>query len=270
MLAEVARVLLAPFGGRGERELLGVPVREHDRPLRTRALLRERAERSRQLHQRRGPARRIDAAVDPRITMVADDHELIRERGAGDASGDRPDRTHRVVHLHPHADDGRPRADAIRDRQTSLPRGRRLGSLQRVEEHPRVSPRERRAHDLRQRHGVRGVDAPGAGHRRPARGQRIARHAEVVDDAAALDVAFRSPRAVGIGLALLEPIVCRIGVDEEARCAALLGRERLESAIAVRHRVPHEHDLALHVDAVAGQPVVVGRVAAAGIDDRAR
>ena len=134
VLAELARVLLAPFGGRGERELLGVPVREHDRPLRTRPLLRERAERSRQLHQRRRAARRIDAAVDPRVAVVADDDELIGRRGAGDAAGDRPDRPHLVVHLHAHADErpaprrrdtrsaGRPSTPAAR-RVPAAPRG---------------------------------------------------------------------------------------------------------------------------------------------------
>ena len=46
------------------------------------------------------------------------------------------------------------------------------------------------------------------------------------------------------------------------------GGQRLEPAIAVRHRVADEHDLALDVDAVRCEPVVVFRVAAGRVDDR--
>src|SRR5207247_597706 len=81
---------------------------------------------------------------------------------------------------------------------------------------------------------------PAAGQRGPAGGQRIARHEEVVHDAAALNVALGSPRSIRIRLPLLEPIVCRIGVDQDAGGAAPLGRQRLEAAIAVRHRIPHQ------------------------------
>ena len=75
-LPQLVGVLFAPLGRRGERELLGIPAREHDRPLWPRALLRQRAHRSRQLHQRRRPARRIDAAVHPRVAVIAHDHEV--------------------------------------------------------------------------------------------------------------------------------------------------------------------------------------------------
>ena len=109
-----------------------------------------------------------------------------------------------------------------------------------------------------------------AGHGRPARRQRIARDAKVVDDAAALDVAVGPPRALRIDLALLEAIVGGIGVDEDAGGAALLGGQRLETAVAVRHRVADEDDLALHIDAALGEPVVVRRVAAAGVRRPAR
>ena len=112
------------------------------------------------------------------------------------------------------------------------------------------------------------LDPPGARDRRPARRQRIAGHAEVVDDAAALDVALRSPRSVRIGRAFPEAVVRGIGIDQDAGRAVLLRRQRLEAAIAVRHRVADQHDLAFDVDAVLREPVVVGRVAAAGVDDR--
>ena len=109
---------------------------------------------------------------------------------------------------------------------------------------------------------VRRRDPLRAGHRCPAGRERIARHAEVVDDAAALDVAVGPPRTVRVGLAFLEAVFRGIGVDEDARRAALFRRERLEAAIAVRHRVADQDDLAAHVDAVIGEPGVVGRVAA--------
>ena len=83
-------------------------------------------------------------------------------------------------------------------------------------------------------------------------------------------MALGTPRTVRIHLPLLEPVVGRIGVDEDAGGAALFGGERLEAAIAVRHRVADQRDFSAHVDAVRGEPVVVRRVAAVRVDDRRR
>ena len=47
----------------------------------------------------------------------------------------------------------------------------------------------------------------------------------------------------------------------------MLRRQRLEPAIAVGHRVAHERNLALDVDALRGEPVVIGRIAAASVDE---
>ena len=72
----------------------------------------------------------------------------------------------------------------------------------------------------------------------------------------------------GIHRALAGAVVGRIGIDQDPGGAALLRRQRLEAAVAVRHRVADEHDLAAHVDAAAGERVVVRRIAAARVDDR--
>jgi hypothetical protein len=96
---------------------------------------------------------------------------------------------------------------------------------------------------------------------------RIARHAKVVDDASALNVALGTPRSVRIGRAFLEAIVGRVGVDQDAGGTALFRRQRLETTIAVRDRIAHEHDLAPDVDAALREPVVVVRVPAAGVNE---
>ena len=200
--------------------------------------------------------------------MISHDDDLIGMDGAGQPGGDSPDRPHAIVQSHHQVGWGAARARTIRHRQAALPRGGRLGAPHGLEDHARVSPRERRAHDGGQRDRVRWRDPSGAGHRRPSRGQRIARHAEIVDDSAALNVALGPPRPVRIGLSFLEPIVSGIGINQDAGRTALFGGERLEPPIAVRHGVPHQRDLALDIDAVFGEPGVVLRIAAACIDDR--
>jgi hypothetical protein len=80
-------------------------------------------------------------------------------------------------------------------------------------------------------------------------------------------MALRSPRAVRIHLAFPIPVVGGIGIDKDAGGAALLRRQGLEAAIAVRDRVADERDLAAHIDALLCEPLVVSGVAAAGEHD---
>ena len=111
------------------------------------------------------------------------------------------------------------------------------------------------------------VDSTCALDRRPSRRQRIARDHEVVDNASTLDVARRSPRSVRIHLALRLAVVGRIRINENAGSAALLRRQRFESAIAVRDGVAHEGYPSSDVDPLRLQPVVVGRIPRSRIDD---
>src|SRR5215207_7609125 len=154
-------------------------------------------------------------------------------------------------------------------RQPAAPRGRHLGPAELFENHPRVPVREGDTHDLRDGDcGVHG-DSLGAWDRGPPRCQRVAGDQEIERDAAALDVALGTPRARRVRLAFAESIVRRVRVDEDAGEPALLCRQRLEPAVAVGYGVAHECDLALQIDTLCRQPVVVLRVSAARVDHRA-
>ncbi len=239
-------MLFAPLGRRRQREFLGVPAREQDRALRPPAAARELAERPGELHQRSRPARWIDAAIDPRVAMVAHDHHVVGSLASDDHPGDGPDFPDAIVGPDFQAHD-------------------RIPGL---EDHARVLVRQRRADDGRKRHRFGFRDAARAGYGWPPGRERVAGHHEVVHDAAALDVALRSPGTFRVHRPLARAVVFRIGIDQDPGGASLLRRQGLEAAIAVRHRVADERDLAADVDAAAGKGVVVGRIAAARVDDR--
>ena len=266
-VAQHRLVLLAPFGRRRERELLGVPAGKDDGALRPDAAAGQRAERADEIGHRRRSARRVHAAVLPRIAVIAEDDELFGLLAALERADDGLDRPHPVVrgHLQPHRCRARP--GPVPDAEASLPGRRRLGSAHRLQQHPCVARRQRRADDLRQRDGLLGGHTASASDRRPPGRQRIARDHEVVRDAAGLDVAFVAPRAVGIDRAPGGAVLGRVGVDQHRRRAPPLGRQRLEAAIAVRDRVADQHDPAADVDALGVEPVVVLGVAAGRVHD---
>ncbi len=150
----------------------------------------------------------------------------------------------------------------IRKRRRTAPRRGHFRPAERLENDARIFERERRADDRRQRDRV-------------ARGHAAARRALMPSPASADRPGPGSrttmpPRWMwlsgphgpsGYTLPFAAPSSVGIGVDEEAGSATLLGRERFEAAIAVGDRVADERDLAAHVDAAGGQPVVVRRSA---------
>ena len=97
--------------------------------------------------------------------------------------------------------------------------------------------------------------------------ERISRDEKVVDGAAALNVALGPPRPLRIHAPFPRAVVGGIRVDEQAGGAAPLSGERLEAAIAVWHRVANERDPSADVDSAGRERVIVGRIAAARIDD---
>ena len=217
----------------------------------------------------RGSARRVHASEHPRVAVVAEDDLLLGLLRPADPADDGLDLPHGAVDADHHADRRCAAAGAIRDGQPAAPGRRHLGSAERLEDHPRVPIRQRDADDLRDRDCFFRRNSSGARDGGPAGRQRVAGNQEIERDAAALDVAFGPPRARRIRLPLAESIVRRVRVDEDAGQAALLRRQRLEPAIAVGHGVADERDLAPEIDALGGQPVVVLRVPAAGVDDLA-
>ena len=140
------------------------------------------AERSRELHQRRGQsARRIDAAVDPCVTVVADDDDLFGMLAArGSMPVARPDADrHAIVQTHARRLGHRARVG----RQQSLGASFYDSGALMIAGSETASARSmRRAPGTDAQPGVRGSP----------------RHDEVVHDAAALDVAVRSPRSLRI------------------------------------------------------------------------
>ena len=221
-----------------------------------------------QLHHGCRSARRIDAAVRPGVTVISDDDELIGPLASPNHAGHRPDRPHSIVGADTHVHHERSSAEPIRQRQCASPFRRRLGTTDRLEEHAGVLPRERSADDRGQGSSFRSIDAGRGRGRGPSWRQRIARHEEVVHDAATLNVARRPPRSLGVDASFGKPVVGRIRIDEEASRAALLGGQCLESSVAVRHRIADESDGALDRDSDRLQTVVVFRIAASGIHNR--
>ena len=241
---------------------------KQNRSLRRPSAPLEDPQRPRQLHQRRGSARRIDAPVDPRVAMIADDDHVVRPLAAADHARDGPDRPDAIVGADSQARNRRSGPGTIGERQRTAPGWRHFRTVQRLENDARVLVRQGRADDPRERHGVRRRDPAGVRQRRPSGRQRVAGHEEVVHDAAALDVALGPPRTLRVHLAFHVPVVRGIGIDQDSCGAALLSGQRLESTVAVGHRVAHQRDLAAHVNPARREPVVLGRVAAAGVDDR--
>jgi len=82
-----------------------------------------------------------------------------------------------------------------------------------------------------------------------------------------LGVRFRAPGTFRINRAAQETVLGRIGIDDRSRGAAPLGLIHLETAVRVRVGVPHQHDLALEIDAHAIQQLEIFRAAAIRIHD---
>ncbi len=267
---QVIGVLLSPLGGGGQRELLRVPGREHDRAPGPDPAAQELPERASDLHHRRRSARRVAAAEDPGIPMIPEDHLLLGVLGPADAGNHGRDPGEPVVHLDSQADPSRPGSDVVGEGEAALPLLGGHGPAQALEDLASVLVGEGGAQDAGEGLRLFPRDAGRARDGGPAGGQRVAGHEEVVHDRAALDVALRAPRPLRIDLTLPVPVVLGVRVDEDPRRPALLRRERLEAAVAVGDGVADECDPPSDVDPHLQQPVVVLGVPAARVDDLRR
>ena len=96
-----------------------------------------------------------------------------------------------------------PGPEAISDSEAALPLRRRVAAAPSSRATTRASRADSGALTIFGSDTASSLrNAPRAGHRRPARRQRIAGHQEVVRDAARLNVALVAPRAVRIDRAL--------------------------------------------------------------------
>src|SRR5581483_9210173 len=265
LLAKLVRKLFTPFGRARESYLFSIPAANYQRSPGTNTLLEQRPQRSRHFHHRRCSAAWVNPSKDPGVTMVAQHDPLILQLGATYAGFDDIIGLDGIVHLDFQMNSNIS-AEPVAKRQSALPTLGSDGTIHVFKERLRILPGERQSHDLGQRNCLFDWNALRAWNRGPAWGQRVAWNHEVISDGAALNVALRSPRSLGEDFALLIPVLRRIAVDQDRGCAFALGGERLESAITVRIRVTHQHDLAFHVDAIFAKLGIVFGVAAVGVD----
>ena len=142
--------------------------------------------------------------------MIADDDQFLGMFASGDSSGDGPNRTNQIIRLHSQSDPCRTWPGAVGKWKTALPRFWHERAAEGFENRPRVFVRQWRADDAGERCRARTIDARCAGGGCPPGRERIPGDHEVVNDAAALDVAWRPPGSVRIHLPLPFAIVCRI------------------------------------------------------------
>ena len=93
---------------------------------------------------------------------------------------------------------------------------------------------------------------------------RVAGILEEILHRAALHAGFGAPGAVGVGIAFEVAVVLRVGVDEHAGGAALLGDVDLDAAEV--GAVASDDDLAVQVDVLGGELIEVFEAAVVGVD----
>ena len=165
--------------------------------------------------------------------MIAQQHPFIGKLTAANTRFHNRVRLHAGVHVDFYVNFHRA-GESIRDRQSALPILWRLGPVHILEKRLGIPPRKRQRGNLRKRARFFRRDVFCTGDGSPTRGRGIAGHDVIVSDGAALDMAFRAPRAVGKNLAARGTVFGGIRIDEQGRRALALGGERFESAIAVR------------------------------------
>ena|SRR6187455_3301284 len=139
MIAQPRFVLFAPLSGGDERELLGIPAREHDAAFRLPPSLAEFSECLRELHECGRPRRRIDATVDPRVAMIADDNDFALGATAPDHPGHGPDRSDVFGETDFHPDDCRAWTGPEIPHQIASKPVRDRGTSKRLQDRARVS-----------------------------------------------------------------------------------------------------------------------------------
>ena len=197
--------------------------------------------------------------------MIAEQNPFVGKFTAANARFDDGVRLHAGVHVHFHVN-SYSAGEAIGDGQSALPILRRFRAVHVFEKRLGVAPRERERGNFRERTRFFGRDVFCPWDRGPAGCGGIAGNDVIVSYRAALNVTFRTPRAIGENLSFRVAIFRWVGINEQSGRAFTLGGERLEAAIAVRIRIADENDLAFHADVISPQEIVIFRIAAVCVD----
>ena len=232
------------------------------------SLLQCLAETACSLEERRGAARRVYGAVDPGVEVIAQDHHFLGFLAPADHADDAAKRSDPFFVLHVHVERDWPGTDVVLERQSALPFRRRLGTAQLLQDGGSVPGIQRQRGNSRQLLvALRSFHPAAIRLLLPVKREWLALAEPVVNDRAPLDVRVRAPGPFRIDLALDESVFGGVGVDDRARRAAALRLVDLVTAVRIRVRVPHQHDLALEIDAHAVEHLEILGTAAVGVDD---
>ncbi len=163
---------------------------------------------------------------------------------------------------------GWPPAHVVGDRQTAAPGLRRHRSAEGGQQRLGVAVRDRQGRNLHQHLGFRDRNALGVGRRADIGRERVAGLYRDVQHRAALHALVRPPGALGIGVAGAIAIVGGVRIDDAADGAMLIGQLDLQAPPSLA--IADDDDLALHVDAHAGQDDIVVGIAVVDVDQVAR
>ena len=269
-LPQLGCELLSPLGRTRERHLFAVPAAEDERAARPRALLLELAQRLGELHHRRRAARpdrprRTPTHRDgcrappthpadslPRMRAFDDVVRLhvgahVDLRGAERAASRRVDTRSADAPFHSGGAAGPPSFSRMGwmsrcDIGSAMTFGTDTASAIGIRRAPAVDAQP----------GVSGSPGTMKSYAIPPRWMWLAGPHGPFGNTSPLHIA----------------VLLRIRIDDHRRRAFALGGQRLESAVAVRVRVADDDDLPFRIDAVLAEHVVVGRIAAVGVDHR--
>ncbi len=263
---ELFPVELGPLGRAEQPLLLAVPRAQENRALGPPALLEHRSVRAGLFEHRHEARDRILGPVDPGIVVIAPDDPLVGPDAARDSCDDVARGNELPVEDELEVDLRGPRADPVGDRERAAPALRRDRALEGREQRLRVAVADRKDRDLRQGRRVLPLEAARVLRRAHAGRERVAGVDGHVRDAAALDALLRPEGALRVDLALEEPVVLRVGVDDASDGALLRGDLGLDAPPSAA--VAGDDDLPLHVDAEALETLVVFRDAVVHVDER--
>src|SRR5690606_4330266 len=187
----------------------------------------------------------VDRTVAPGVAMPADYHYLVGILTPSDDAESVLDSLERPIapfrpHSHPHPDAGA--TEVITETQAALPTLRHRRSLEPGKNPRSIAMAHRHDGDPGDAHRVDGQSAR-TGHRRPARGARVA---VAVEDRAALHSVLVAHRTRGVHLPDRVAVVTWVAVDDQGSRTVQLCFACLDAAIGAP--VPGDGDLAQDAD----------------------
>src|SRR5262249_24737810 len=210
--------------------LFRVPTGEDNGSVRLPALLQQFADSVYRFEHRRRAAVGIDSAIDPGVAMIPEDDQLVWIFVSRNSADDIPNRPIVIILLEMHFDTHRSRSNVIGEWQRTLPFTRGLRAPEILQNRRSVAVREWRGWNFRHVRSLRRRNSLRIGQRWQRRNSwsgGIAGVLEHVLNGATLHCRFRTPWALGIGIALEVTIVPGIGIDDHAGRTVLFSDETL-------------------------------------------